>query len=309
MRLLVTGAAGQVGWELARSLMPLGEVVAIDRSRCDFSRPEMIAPVIREVRPDVIVNAAAYTAVDKAEKEESLATMINGNSVGVLAEEAKRAGALLVHYSTDYVFDGSKATPYSEDDAPNPINAYGRSKLAGEVAIRTTNCDYLILRTTWVYAARGQNFVKTILRLAREREELNIVADQVGAPTSARNIADATAHIVRQVQQERVAGKFSSGAYHYTADGVTSWHGFAEAIVQSAARHGLLNPNRLPRINPIPASAYPLPAPRPANSRLDCRRLRNRLGITFPDWQYALECVVQDIAGWGNGGASSTSSV
>ena len=299
MKLLVTGTTGQVGWELARSLMPLGNVIAADRTICDFSRPETLAAIVREIRPDVIVNAAAYTAVDKAEKEESLATVINGTAVGVLAEKAKKTGALLVHYSTDYVFDGTKPAPYVEDDTPSPINAYGRSKLAGEAAIRTVGCEYMILRTTWVYAARGQNFVKTILRLAHEREELNIVADQCGAPTCARTIADTTAHLVRQVQQERFAGKFASGTCHLTAAGATSWHGFAEAIVQSAARHSLLDPKHIPRINPIPTSAYPLPAARPANSRLDCQRLRSRYKVALPGWQQALECVMQEIASRG----------
>jgi len=301
MRLLVTGATGQVGWELARSLMPLGDAIAVDRMRCDFSRPESIAPVIRELRPDVIVNAAAYTAVDKAEQEESLATIVNGMSVGVLAEEAKKAGALFIHYSTDHIFDGAKSEPYVEDDAPSPVNAYGRSKRAGEVAIRTVDCAHIILRTTWVYAARGQNFVKTILRFARERKELNIVADQFGAPTSARAIADATAHIVRQAQQERFAGKFTSGTYHFTAASTTTWHGFAEAIVQSAVGYGLLDPNRLPRINPVSTSAYPLPAARPANSRLDCQRLQNRFGIALSKWRQPLECVLQEVAAAGPG--------
>lgn len=296
MKLLVTGATGQVGWELARSLMPLGEVIALDRARCDLSRPETLPPVIREIRPSVIVNAAAYTAVDKAEQEESLATVINGTSVGVVAEEAKKLGALLVHYSTDYVFDGAKAEPYGEADVPNPINAYGRSKLAGEMAIRAVGCDHLILRTTWVYAARGQNFVRTILRLARERDELNIVADQFGAPTAARNVADATAHIARHAQQTRAAGKFRSGTYHFTAAGTTSWHGFAETIVQNATRNGLLPPNRLPKINPIPTSAYPLPAARPANSQLDCQRLQDRFGIALPEWRQAVACVLQEVA-------------
>ena len=299
MKLLVTGTTGQVGWELARSLMPLGNVIAADRTICDFSRPETLAAIVREIRPDVIVNAAAYTAVDKAEKEEALATVINATAVGVLAEEAKKTGALLVHYSTDYVFDGTKPAPYVEDDTPSPINAYGRSKLAGEAAIRAVGCDYIILRTTWVYAARGQNFVKTMLRLVHEREELNIVADQFGAPTSARSIADATAHIIRQAQQERAGGNFDSGTYHLTAAGATSWHGFTEAIVQSAVRQGLLNSDRLPKINPIPTSAYPLPAARPENSRLDCRRLLNRFNISCTDWQQALECVVQEIASMG----------
>ncbi len=296
MKILVTGATGQVGWELARSLMPLGEVIAVDRSRCDLSRPGTIAPLIREVRPEVIVNAAAYTAVDKAETEEELATTINGTSVGVLAQEAKSIGALLVHYSTDYVFDGRKSTPYVEEDTPNPLNAYGRSKLAGEVAVRDAKGDHLILRTSWVYAARGNNFVKTILRLARERDELNIVADQVGAPTSARLIAEATEHMLRHVRQVQSADPFAFGTYHLAAAGATSWHGFAQAIVECAAGHGLLEPTRLPRIIPIPASAYPLPATRPANSRLDCRLIQKQSDLTLPDWRLALERVVQEIA-------------
>lgn len=299
MRLLVTGATGQVGWELARSLMPLGEVIAVDRSRCDLSRPETIAPLVRDIHPDVILNAAAYTAVDKAESEEALATTINGTAVGVLAEEARRCGALLVHYSTDYVFDGRKAEPYVETDAVNPINAYGRSKLAGEIAIRATCCDHLILRTTWVYAARGQNFVKTIIRLAREREALNIVADQFGAPTSARFVADATAQVLRQVRMERQNKKFLSGIFHVTNSDATTWHGFAEEIVRVAADHGLLVPGCLPRINPIATHAYPLPAARPANSLLDCQRLRARFGVDTIGWQQAMKSVMLDLVATG----------
>lgn len=299
MKLLVTGATGQVGWELARSLMPLGEVIATDRTRCDLSRPETLAPLIRELRPDVIVNAAAYTAVDRAEKEEALATIINGTAVGVIGEEARKIGALLAHYSTDYVFDGTKTTPYTEDDAPNPVNAYGRSKLEGETAIREAHCDYLILRTSWVYASRGQNFARTILRLAREREVLNIVSDQTGAPTSARYIADVTAHVIRQAQAERAARSFTPGVYHLTASGSTSWYDFARIIVDLAAQQGLLESNRLPKINPIPTSAYPLPAARPANSRLDYQRLQNRFNIALPDWRYTLENVVREISNAG----------
>lgn len=297
MRLLVTGRTGQVGWELARSLMPVGDIVTSDRSCCDLSRPETIGPLIRDCRPDVIVNAAAYTAVDRAEQEEALAMTVNGTSVGVLAEEARKAGALLVHYSTDYVFDGRKSTPYTEEDAPNPINAYGRSKLAGETAIRETGCAYFILRTSWVYAARGHNFVKTILRLVRERDELNIVADQFGAPTSARAIADNTAHIIRQALHDRDNTVFSSGTFHMASAGTTCWHGFAEAIVAMAARHNLLNTDRTVKINPIATSAYPSLAARPANSRLDCQKLRRRFEVNQADWQLTLEHVISDIAG------------
>lgn len=297
MRLLVTGATGQVGWELARSLMPLGEVVALDRSQLDLSKPETLAPIIRTVRPNVIVNAAAYTAVDKAEKEEKLATLINSTSVGVLAQEAQRSEALLLHYSTDYVFDGTKTTAYTEDDTPNPVNAYGRSKLGGETAIQTTDCAHIVLRTTWVYASRGQNFLKTILRLACEQPELKIVADQFGAPTGARSIADATAHIIRQAFKEQQTGKFTSGIFNLAAGGTTSWYGFAEAIIRGAARHALVDSNRLPRITPIPTTDYPLPAPRPSNSRLDSKRLLDRFDIAVPDWQQQLDTILAEISG------------
>ncbi|HRP98257.1 MAG TPA: dTDP-4-dehydrorhamnose reductase, partial [Rhodocyclaceae bacterium] len=202
MRLMVTGATGQVGFELARSLMPLGEVVALDRRACDLAQPLSLAAVVTRVAPDVIVNAAAYTAVDRAEAEEALATTINAEAPAVLAGAARAAGALLVHYSTDYVFDGAKAGAWREDDAVAPLNAYGRSKLAGERAIAASGCDHLILRTSWVYAARGANFVRTMLRLGAERERLAVVADQLGAPTWARNIADATAHVVAAAQRE-----------------------------------------------------------------------------------------------------------
>lgn len=297
MKLLLTGRNGQVGWELARSLMPLGEVIAVDRVRCDLSRPKTLAALVRDCRPDVIVNAAAYTAVDKAQQEETLAMAINAAAADVLAHEARKAGALLVHYSTDYVFDGAKASPYVEDDTPNPLNAYGRSKLAGENAIRASNCDHIILRTSWVYAARGHNFVKTILRLARERDVLNIVADQFGAPTSARMIADTTAHLIRHVQSSRARATFASATYHLTAAGATSWHGYAQSIVQFAARKGLIPATRTVAINPIATSAYPLPAVRPANSRLDCGKVQHQFGIALAGWAHALERVLEEMAG------------
>src|SRR5579864_1432269 len=204
----------------------------MDRNACDLSRPQELSRVIRDVKPDVIVNAAAYTAVDKAEEEEELATKINGTAVGAIAEEARKLGALLVHYSTDYVFDGTKSAPYAEDDPPHPINAYGRSKLAGERAIEECDGRYLILRTSWVYATRGHNFLRTILRLAGERDELRIISDQIGAPTWAREIADSTAVITQQALNERECGGFFSGIFNVTASGATSWYGFAEAILQ-----------------------------------------------------------------------------
>jgi dTDP-4-dehydrorhamnose reductase len=248
MRLLVTGGSGQVGWELSRSLKTLGDVVALDRRLCDFSRPELLPTVIRDIKPDAIVNAAGYTAVDKAEREEKLAMTVNGTAVGVLANESRKAGILLIHYSTDYVFDGTKQTPYTEEDVPNPINAYGRSKLAGDAAVRKAGGAYVVLRTSWVYAGRGHNFLRTILRLAGERDELRIVDDQIGAPTWARDIADATAAIVRTVCRERAQGQFASGIYNLAASGATSWHGFAKAILEDATRLGLLQ--RVPQLKP-----------------------------------------------------------
>jgi dTDP-4-dehydrorhamnose reductase len=288
MRLLVTGANGQVGWELSRSLNALGDVVALDRQQCDLSQPQRLPDLIRDVKPDVIVNAAGYTAVDQAEREEQLATTVNGTAVGVIADEARRAGALLVHYSTDYVFDGAKATPYTEDDAPRPINAYGRSKLVGENAIRDIAGAHVILRTSWLYAARGHNFVHTVLRLARQREELRIVTDQVGAPTWARDVAGATARLVAAAGRERTAGHFPPGIFNLTASGATSWHGFAEAILREARQNGLIGAQHQPRLHPIRSEDYPAPAARPKNSRLDCDRIRSRFGIALPDWKQSL---------------------
>jgi len=295
MRLLVTGACGQVGWELSRSLMPLGDVVALDRRQCDLSRPELLPSAIRSIKPDVIVNAAAYTAVDKAEREEKLAMTVNGTAVGVLAEEARKASIVLVHYSTDYVFDGAKQTPYSEEDAPNPINVYGRSKLTGDAAVRQAGGAYVILRTSWVYAGRGHNFLDTILRLASEREELRIVNDQIGAPTWARDIADATALIIRAICQEQAQGQFASGLCNLTASGATSWHGFAKAILEDATRYALLPAQHLPQLKPIPSEKYPTPAARPKNSRLAVDRISKRFGIALPDWKQGLARCIEEM--------------
>jgi len=295
MRLLVTGANGQVGWELNRSLAALGNVVALDRRECDLSRPERLPKLIRGLKPDVIVNAAAYTAVDQAEREEELATTVNGTAVGVMAQEAQRAGALLVHYSTDYVFDGRKDIPYTEEDSPHPINAYGRSKLAGEIAVREAAGSHVILRTSWVYSARGRNFLLTILRLLREREELRIVADQIGAPTSAAQIARATAAIVTTAVSERAEGQFASGLFHLTASGVTSWHGFAAAILEGARRQALLASGRAPRLVPIASEDYPTPAARPKNSRLAGGRLSSRFGIALSSWEEGLSLCLEEM--------------
>jgi dTDP-4-dehydrorhamnose reductase len=276
-------------------LASIGDVLAMDRKACDLLRPRQVGSIIREAKPDVIVNAAAYTAVDKAEDEEKLATLVNGTAVGVMAEEARRLGALLIHYSTDYVFDGTKHSPYAEDDQPNPINAYGRSKLAGDHATSQSASDYLILRTSWVYAARGDNFLRTILRLARERDELSIVVDQIGAPTWASHIADATALIIQRACQERGEGEFASGIFNLTAGGATSWCGFAEAILNQAMDRQDMHWNR-PKIRPIASSQYPQPAGRPKNSRLAGERLRERFGLALPEWQRALALCMQDEA-------------
>ena len=295
MRLMVTGANGQVGSELDRSLAALGSVVALDRRQCDLSRPERVPKLIRSLKPDVIVNAAAYTAVDEAEREEVLATTVNGTAVGVMAQEACRIGALLVHYSTDYVFDGLKDAPYAEEDPPHPVNAYGRSKLAGESALGQAGGAYLILRTSWVYSARGRNFLRTMLALMRERDELKIVADQIGAPTSAAQIAQATAAVIAAGVRERADGRFASGLFHLTASGATSWHGFAAAILEGATHHGLLAPAHVCRLVPVASEDYPRPAARPKNSRLACDRLRERFGIMLPEWDEGLSLCLEEM--------------
>ncbi|MDP2751274.1 MAG: dTDP-4-dehydrorhamnose reductase [Rhodocyclaceae bacterium] len=273
-RILLIGKNGQVGWELERTLASLGELVAYDRTELDLARPDHIRAVLSDVQPNIIVNAAAWTAVDQAESEEPAATLINAIAPGILAEEAKRLDALLVHYSTDYVFDGSKASAYIEEDVPHPVNAYGRSKLAGEEAIHAMDCRYLIFRTSWVYGHRGHNFLKTILRLAAERDELRMVADQIGAPTWSRMIAEATALCLSRYENQE-------GIYHLSAAGKTSWHGFAQAIVAN---------KKLPaRMIPITTEEYPLPARRPANSQLDNTRLLTDFGMKLPSWDTQLK--------------------
>lgn len=284
MRILLTGANGQIGWELARSLTPLGEVVGLERSRLDLSQPDLLRETVRAIAPNAIVNAAAYTAVDRAESEPELARMINAIAPGVLAEEAQRLDAILVHYSTDYVFDGTKSEPYVESDPPNPLNVYGRTKLEGERAIGASGCRHLTLRTSWVYGARGSNFLLTMLRLARERRAaLRIVDDQIGAPTWAREIAQATAALMARPE---LAARGAEGLYHLTASGATSWYGFARAIFGSPemARLGVTPP----AVEAIPTSAYKTPARRPSNSRLDCERLFSRAGVRLAAWDAAL---------------------
>ena len=290
MRILLTGASGQVGWELARALAPLGEVIGLDRNRLDLSQPDTLRETVRAIAPGAIVNAAAYTAVDRAESEPELARAINAIAPGVLAEEAQRLDAILVHYSTDYVFDGAKPEPYVESDPTNPLSVYGRTKLEGERAIGASGCRHLTLRTSWVYGARGHNFLLTMLRLARERRQLRIVDDQIGAPTWCRDIAQATATLLAQPEY---AARGAEGLYHLTASGETSWYGFARAIFDSPemARLGVAPP----AIEAIPTSAYPTPARRPLNSQLDCSRLERRVGIRLAPWDAALRSALAEI--------------
>jgi dTDP-4-dehydrorhamnose reductase len=298
MKLLLFGGNGQVGSELRRSLASLGEVVATTRSgtledgtRCeqaDFDAPESLAALIERVAPEIVVNAAAHTAVDRAESELDAAFRANAQAPQAIAEACARHGIRLVHYSTDYVFDGRGTRPYREDDPTAPAGVYGASKLAGEEAIRASGAPHLILRTAWVYAAHGRNFLRTILRLAGERDELRVVADQIGTPTPAPLIADATARVLAQPATR-------SGTWHLTATGATSWHGFAEAIMQGAHARGLIA--RIPRVLPIATADYPTPAARPAYSVLDCSALQRDFGIALPDWQEGLSRTLDELAG------------
>ncbi len=288
-KILVTGRNGQVGFELQRSLAPLGEVIALDRSRCDLGTPDSLRAAIREVRPDVIVNPAAYTAVDKAESDEATAHAVNAVAPGILGEEAARLGALVIHYSTDYVYDGTKQGAYVETDSTNPLGVYGRTKLEGEQALAASGARHLIFRTSWVFGVHGANFLKTILRLAREREELRIVADQYGAPTGAAYIADATAQILGQLLRPAARADFPTGVFHLAGAGHTSWHEYARHSVGVAWQLGeplLATPDS---ILPIPASAYPLPAARPANSTLSTEKLHTVFGLVSPAWQSGVD--------------------
>jgi dTDP-4-dehydrorhamnose reductase len=300
-RILLLGRTGQVGWELNRALLPLGEVVALSRAEADFSRPESLRQIVRNAGAQIIVNAVAYTAVDKAESEELVAHLVNADAPAVLSEEATRSNAMLVHYSTDYVFDGTKPEPYAEDDKPNPINAYGRTKLAGEQNIRNSGCKHLIFRTSWVYSSRGQNFVKTILRLAQQRDELRIVADQIGAPTSARFIADVTSQTLGKIQPIGSLGTdVASGTFHLTPLNSTSWYGFANALLE-AEKSSLRSSIKLPKLIPITTAEYPLPAPRPRNSRLNCDKLRTQFGINLPHWEVNVQLCLNEITERGGG--------
>lgn len=280
MKILLTGRNGQVGWELSRALASFGELVAYNRADLDLALPDRIAAAVRTERPDVVVNAAAYTAVDQAEREPAAARAVNATAVGVLAEEAKRAGALLIHYSTDYVFDGSKDSPYVEEDPPNPLNEYGRSKLEGERVIQQTDGPHLILRTSWVYAARGENFFLTMSRLLKEKDEVRVVSDQIGAPTSAVDLAEATAQILKAGRKALVERR---GIYHVTASGSTSWYGFAKAIARVR--------RSATRIVPIASEDYPTPTRRPRNSRLSNDKMLRQFGVALPPWEESLKAV------------------
>ena len=296
--ILLFGRNGQIGWELQRSLAPLGELVALDRHSTlqdggcgDLNDVEGLRETVQRLRPDVILNAAAHTAVDKAEDEPELARTLNALSPGVLAEAAKSTGALLVHYSTDYVFDGSGTTPWTEDAATTPLSVYGQTKLEGEQLIAASGARHLIFRTSWVFAARGSNFAKTILRLAQERERLTVIDDQFGAPTGAELIADVTAHAIRQALQDEAC----CGTYHLAAAGETTWNGYARFVLETARA---LKPElslKAQEVAPVPTSAFPTPAQRPLNSRLDTAHLRETFGLNLPHWQQGVRRMLAEI--------------
>lgn len=301
MKTLLLGKNGQVGWELQRSLAPLGEVLALDRHSTDFcgdlSQPERLAQTVLAYQPDVIVNAAAHTAVDKAESETELARCLNTTAPGVLAQAAAEVGAWLVHYSTDYVFNGHGDTPWQEGDATGPLSVYGQTKLDGEQRIAASGCQYLIFRTSWVYAARGGNFARTMLRLAAERERLTVINDQHGAPTGADLIADVTAHAIRRVlsQPEGPEHRNLTGIYHLVAAGETTWHGYASHVIAQARQ---LKPElhlKVSDIAPVPTSAFPTPAERPLNSRLDTRKLQQAFGLVLPAWQQGVDRLLAEV--------------
>ena len=304
LKIAIVGRNGQVAWELRQVLAPLGPISSTGRPELDLTDPDSLRKGVRRLQPDVLINAAAYTAVDQAESEPDLAMKINADASGVLAEEAKRAGALFITYSSDYVFDGEKPGVYLESDKPNPLNVYGASKLAGDRAVEAVEGAYLIFRTSWVYGLRGKNFLNTILKLASEREELRIVADQVGAPTWSREIARATSRVIEQLVAEpslaggeRVAEKLAErrGIYNMTAGESVSWSGFAQAITEEAGKQ-MMKGKTLARIMPIPATQYPLPARRPYNSKLSNEKLRQTFGVCLPMWRESLGRVMREMA-------------
>lgn len=294
MKVLLLGKNGQVGWELQRSLATLGEVIALDRQVVDglcgdLADVQALRATIQRIAPDIIVNAAAYTAVDKAESDTDLALQINATAVQVLAEEAQKLGSWLVHFSTDYVFDGTGALAWREDDPVSPVNHYGFTKLMGEKAIVESGCNYLIFRTSWVYGARGNNFTKTMLRLAVDRNELNVIADQIGAPTGADLIADVSAVALRRA----LVSPEVSGIYHLAADGFTSWHEYASLVIDYGKATGI--PMQVQTVNPISTSQFPTPARRPLNSRLNTEKLRKTFSIHLPDWRSGVTRMLKEV--------------
>jgi dTDP-4-dehydrorhamnose reductase len=299
MKILLLGKNGQVGWELQRSLAPLGELIALDRHSADHSADLCgdlsnlagLAQTVRAIRPDVIVNAAAHTAVDRAESEPELANTLNALAPGVLAQEAAQLGALLVHYSTDYVFDGSGERPWQETDTPAPLSVYGHTKLAGERRIQAAGVRHLIFRTSWVYGARGGNFAKTMLRLAQERERLTVINDQFGAPTGADLLADVTAHAIRQV----LAQPQDCGLYHLAAAGETTWHAYAQHVLAQARLAQPTLSIKATEVAPVPTSAFPTPARRPLNSRLATHPLQTTFGLTLPPWQQGVNRMLAEV--------------
>ena len=293
LKIVLLGPDGQLGWELRRSLAPLGELVALGRAQADLEQPGALVQAVAAHRPAIIVNAAAHTAVDQAESEAGRARLINATAPAALAALARDSGAWLLHYSTDYVFDGSGDTPRTEEAPTGPLNVYGQTKLEGEDAIRASGCRHLILRTSWVHAARGGNFARTMLRLAAERDRLAVVADQFGAPTGADLLADVSAHVLRAVREDERLG----GTYHAVADGETSWHGYARFVIEWARSQG--RPVRVEpeAVEPVPSSAFPTPARRPANSRLSTEKLRRSFGLHLPHWQAGVERMLNELPG------------
>ena len=295
MKILLLGKEGQVGWELQRSLSTVGDLVASEQHDLDLECPDDVRRWVRQHEPDIIVNAAAYTAVDQAESEPEKAHRINAEAVGVLAEEANRLNAWLVHYSTDYVFDGEKAAPYEEGDPTNPLSVYGRTKLEGEELIRDRHAKHMIFRTSWVFAARGKNFAKTILRLAKEREKLSVIADQHGAPTSAELVADVTALALHRAVQNGSHIDLA-GTYHLVARGETSWHSYAQFVLTVARERGIMLKTASEEVYPIQTEAYPLPAKRPRNSRLNVSKLTSTFGVHLPDWRNHVRRLIEELA-------------
>jgi len=299
IKILLLGKNGQVGWELQRSLAPMGELVALDRHSTeycgDLSRLAELAQTVRTLQPQVIVNAAAYTAVDRAESEPELARTVNALAPQVLAQEAAAMGAWLIHYSTDYVFDGGGSTPWREDDTTAPLNVYGATKLEGEQLITASGARHLIFRTSWVYGARGGNFAKTMLRLAQERDRLTVINDQFGAPTGADLIADVTAHAIRQVLQRGATSATQPGLYHLVASGCTSWFDYARWVLDQAQKVHPGLPFKATELLPVPTSAFPTAAQRPHNSRLSTDKLRQTFGLTLPDWQAGVNRMLDEI--------------